>query len=143
MANPDPYVVGYSFSGFQASAPQTPLPAPALDTELADIAAASQATITALADIRRADGALKNEIVTRDSLAPDIVLGVDSAISAAASATSAAASAVSASASLVSEHAAEAAADEAEAFAVMAGAQIYDFGLLSEAAVGEEDWGTL
>ena len=58
MANPSPYVVSYSFGGFQASNPSTPLPAPALDNELANAAASSAAVISALADIRRSDGAL-------------------------------------------------------------------------------------
>jgi hypothetical protein len=40
MSNPQPYVVTYSFSGFQASNPTTPLPAPQVDNELANAAAA-------------------------------------------------------------------------------------------------------
>jgi hypothetical protein len=38
MANPTPYTVSYSFGGFQASNPSTPLPAGALDNALANIA---------------------------------------------------------------------------------------------------------
>jgi hypothetical protein len=36
MPYPTPYTVSYSFSGFQASNPTTPLPLPALDNELAN-----------------------------------------------------------------------------------------------------------
>ncbi|SEG64804.1 hypothetical protein [Bosea lathyri] len=136
MANPDPYVVGYSFSGFQTTAPQTPLPAPALDTELARIASSNQATITALADVRRADGKLQNELVTLDSLSPEVAAGVDTQLDAVATQAAAAAAAISAAE-------ADASAELAQNYATQAGAMIYDFGLLSEAAVGQEDWGTL
>lgn len=69
MANPAPYEVGYSFSGYQATSPRNPLPAPQIDAEFAGVAAATAAIVAALADIRRSDGALKNGVVTLDALA--------------------------------------------------------------------------
>lgn len=68
MADPTPYVVSYSFSGFQATNPASPLPAPDLDNELADVEISIDTIVAAIKDIRRADGALKNQIVTEDSL---------------------------------------------------------------------------
>lgn len=72
MANPDPYEVSFSFAGFQATSPQEPLPGGSLDNELANIATALNTTIDALQDVRRADGALVNGIVTLDSLADEV-----------------------------------------------------------------------
>src|SRR6267143_592016 len=77
MSDPSPYVVTYSFSGFQASSPTTPLPAPKVDAELANIAAAVAALIAAMKDVRRSDGALKSGIVTLDSFAQGLQLTVD------------------------------------------------------------------
>jgi hypothetical protein len=72
MANPDPYEVSFSFAGFQATSPQEPLPGGSLDNELANIATALNTTIDALQNVRRADGALVNGIVTLDSLADEV-----------------------------------------------------------------------
>ncbi|MCC8955368.1 hypothetical protein H8B02_18580 [Bradyrhizobium sp. Pear77] len=77
MAAPKGYSPGFSFSGFQASAPSTPLPAPRLDGELANIAAAVASIILAVNDVRRADGKLNNGIVTFDSLEQGRKLLVD------------------------------------------------------------------
>jgi hypothetical protein len=77
MADPSPYVVSYSFGGFQASNPTTPLPAGALDNELANAAAATVALVSAIEDIRRSDGALQNNIVTFDSLEVGLQLLTD------------------------------------------------------------------
>jgi hypothetical protein len=68
MADPTPYAVSYSFSGFQANNPSTPLPAPKVDAELANIATAVASLVTGVTDIRCSDGALNNGIVTFDSL---------------------------------------------------------------------------
>jgi hypothetical protein len=68
MADPTPYVVSYSFSGFQATNPASPLPAPQVDDEYANIAASIGTLVAGLIDVRRSDGALKNGIVTIDSL---------------------------------------------------------------------------
>lgn len=76
MANPIKYVRGFSFSGWQATRPTKPLPGPNIDDELSKISQSIGQTIDGLADIRRADGALKNQIVTVDSLASDLSLGL-------------------------------------------------------------------
>lgn len=72
MANPTPYTVSYDFSAFQTSNPADPLPGDQLDIQLAAIATSLSATITALADVRRSDGALKNGSVTLDSLSAEV-----------------------------------------------------------------------
>lgn len=72
MADPTKYAPGYSFTGFQASNPATPLPADEVDTELANIETASSEAVDAIKDIRRSDGKLKNLIVTYDSLSADV-----------------------------------------------------------------------
>lgn len=72
MANPTPYTVSYDFSGFQTSNPADPLPGDQLDIQLAAIQTSLSATITALADVRREDGALKNGSVTIDSLSDEV-----------------------------------------------------------------------
>lgn len=68
MSNPTPYNPSYSFSDYQTANPSEPLPAPQLDNELADVSQAMTETQTALADIRRSDGALVNNIVTADAI---------------------------------------------------------------------------
>lgn len=72
MPDPQSYERDYSFSDFQANNPSSPLPAPALDNELENIEAAISGTVDAIKDVRRADGALPNEKVTLDSLAPEV-----------------------------------------------------------------------
>lgn len=72
MAEPTKYERSYGFADYQANNPSRPLPGPEVDRELDDIANSLDETIDALADIRRADGALQNGIVTRDSLAPGV-----------------------------------------------------------------------
>lgn len=73
MANPSKYTQGYDFSGFQDGNPATPLPADRLDTELANISASTEELRDAVMDVRRADGGLKNRIVTRESLASNLL----------------------------------------------------------------------
>lgn len=68
MTDPTNYTPSFSFSDFQSNSPSAPLPAPPLDNELADIAAAVATIVSAVKDIRRNDGALPNGIVTFDSL---------------------------------------------------------------------------
>jgi hypothetical protein len=72
VTTPLPYVPAYSFSGWQAINPDRPLPAPSLDTELANIAATAQSLIDALDQVRRADGKLENSSVSLDSLDSDL-----------------------------------------------------------------------
>lgn len=94
MANPSPYVVGYSFAGFQANAPATPLPGGRVDTELADIATAVADLVACVEDIRRPDGALKNGAVTLDSLSVGVIAGLANLDAGAAAALDAAVQAV-------------------------------------------------
>lgn len=68
MANPTPYTRGYSFTGFQTATPAAPLPGDEVDNELDMISGALTSTQAALADIRRSDGKLQNNIVTADSV---------------------------------------------------------------------------
>lgn len=76
MPAPRNYVRGYSFAGYQATNPNRPLPGPALDNELEEIEQSLTEAISGLNDIRRADGQLRNGIVGRDALAPDLSTGV-------------------------------------------------------------------
>lgn len=77
MSDPQPYSVSYSFGGFQANNPTTPLPGQSVDNELANIAAAITSLDNAVKNVRRADGALQSGIVTFDSLASSLQLTVD------------------------------------------------------------------
>lgn len=72
MADPSKYSPGYSFSDYQASNPALPLPADEVDTELAAIAVSMGQAVDAIRDVRRSDGALKNLVVTYDSLNADM-----------------------------------------------------------------------
>lgn len=76
MADPTAYTPGYSFTGFQGSAPDTPLPANHVDAELASIAAKILELVNAVKNVRRSDGALKNAIVTLDALSTDVLNAV-------------------------------------------------------------------
>lgn len=114
---PDPilYNPDYSYSNWQASNPTKPLPAPRVDNDFANISQAVNQAVAAIKDIRRADGKLKNAIVTADSLAPGIVNQLingaiadveaarDVAISAASTATAAELGAVEAAESAENE----------------------------------------
>lgn len=79
MANPTEYSRDYSFSGFQANNPQTPLSGPKVDEELDNLGLSVNQTISGLKDIRRADGALRNGIVTAEAMAPGIITGLNPA----------------------------------------------------------------
>ena len=72
MADPTKYTPGYSFSDYQASNPADPLPADEVDTELAAISNSVDQVVEAIRNVRRSDGALKNLIVTYDSLSADM-----------------------------------------------------------------------
>ena len=76
MADPTPYTVSYSFSGYQTANPTLPLPAPSLDAELANIATTLTSTRLAIMDVRRSDGALANGSVTIESLSADVKIGI-------------------------------------------------------------------
>lgn len=72
MADLVPYVPSYSFTGWQAAKPTKPLPAPAADNEFANIELSIGSLVSGLDDVRRADGALRNGVVTVDSLADEV-----------------------------------------------------------------------
>src|SRR4029077_1649259 len=76
MPDPTPYNISFSFSGYQATNPDLPLPAPRVDTELQNIETALDATQAALIDLRRNDGKLQNGIVTAEALEPGLALGM-------------------------------------------------------------------
>lgn len=65
MPDPTPYEPCYDFTASDKG--------PQLNVELADVAEATRGLVYAVADIRRADGALKNGIVTADSLAVSVL----------------------------------------------------------------------
>lgn len=73
MADPSRFVQSYDFSAFQENNPNTPLPGVQVDVQLADIQTSTTELVNALKDVRRSDGALVNEIVTEDSLAPGLL----------------------------------------------------------------------
>lgn len=77
MADPTIYTPVFSFTGFQNNAPTTPLPAPALDNELLDVATSIATIVQSIRDVRRSDGALQNGVVTFDSLALAVQLMLD------------------------------------------------------------------
>jgi len=68
MTQPNPYVPAYDFSAFQALSPADPLPADKLDIELVSIQTAIQQLVTNIGFVQRDDLALKNLIVTPESL---------------------------------------------------------------------------
>lgn len=79
MADPTAYNVSYSFSGFQATNPDDPLPGASLDTELANVETSLDSLVAAVTGIRRSDGALQNAVVTYDSLTDDMKNLIDGA----------------------------------------------------------------
>lgn len=73
MPDPAKPEIDYSYSGFQQEQQSFPFPGTPLDNDLAELKRGIDDTIDALKDVRRSDGKLKNGIVTRDSLGPDVV----------------------------------------------------------------------
>jgi hypothetical protein len=80
MAAPTKYVPSFSFSGYQATQPDRPLPGPRVDTEYFNISESLGGTIDALADIRRDDGHLQNGIVDWDALDPEVLAAIEAAL---------------------------------------------------------------
>ena len=72
MADPQKFTPGYSYTGWQTSNPTKPLPASRVDQDMAGIATSTDSLVNAVKDVRRSDGALKNGIVTVDSLSPAV-----------------------------------------------------------------------
>lgn len=75
MANPTPFVPGYSYSGWQATNPSKPLPGPQVDNDFANASRSIREIIEALGDVRRSDGALANQSVGPDQLSGSLSLG--------------------------------------------------------------------
>ncbi len=75
MSDPTKYTPSYDFSNFQAQAPASPLPGPQVDIQFQAVKTAVDSTVDAIKSVRRSDGALKNGIVTADSLASSLVIG--------------------------------------------------------------------
>lgn len=75
MAQIPTYEREFSFTGHSEDYPARPQRGDKIDSELDAIALSLAATKTALAQIRRTDGALKNLSVGLDQLKPEIVLG--------------------------------------------------------------------
>lgn len=72
MADPTPFVPGYSYTDYQETAPNDPLPGPQVDNDFADVATSTVTLVNAVKDVRRSDGKLKNGIVTYDSLSASV-----------------------------------------------------------------------
>lgn len=79
MADPTKFVPGFDYSDFEQSNPTLPKPGGQLDNDFANIKQTTDQTIEALKQIRRSDGALKNGIVTPDSLNAAAMAGLVSA----------------------------------------------------------------
>lgn len=77
MADPTKFVPGFDYSDFEQSNPTLPKPGAQLDNDFANIKQTTDQTIDALKQIRRSDGALKNGIVTADSLSPGLIIGIE------------------------------------------------------------------
>lgn len=75
MAQPQPYNRQFNFADQQALTPSTPLPGTQVDAELNSVKLTFDQTLANLAKIQRDDGALKNGIVTQDSLSPSLSIG--------------------------------------------------------------------
>lgn len=79
MADPVPYTVTYDFSGYQTINPASPLPAPEMDIEFANIAEAIGELVAALSGVRRADDKLQNKTVSWDTLSDDLKVKIGNA----------------------------------------------------------------
>jgi len=75
MAQPTPYNRQFNFADQQALTPTAPLPADEVDNEFNSVKVTLDQTLANLAEIQRDDGALKNGIVTQDSLSPSLSVG--------------------------------------------------------------------
>ena len=73
MADPQKFISGFDYSGFEASNPTTPKPGSHLDDDFAGVATSVNGAIDAIKDLRRPDGKLNNAVVRKDSLATDVL----------------------------------------------------------------------
>jgi hypothetical protein len=77
---PVKYARYFDFTTFASLNPEKPLPGGSVDTELNRVKSTTDQTIDRLALIQRNDGFLQNAIVTADSLAPDLSIGFQVAV---------------------------------------------------------------
>jgi hypothetical protein len=75
LADPQKYQRGYSYTAFQQSLGSNTFPGTRLDNEFEEVEQSIAQAVEAIKDVRRSDGALKNGIVTRESLHPSFSLG--------------------------------------------------------------------
>ena len=75
MAQPQPYNRQFNFADQQAQTPTTPLPGTSVDAELNAVKLTFDQTLANLAKLQRDDGALRNGIVTQDSLSSSLSIG--------------------------------------------------------------------
>lgn len=75
MAQPTPYERSYSFTSYQQSNPNSPLPGNRVDIEYNNVKVTLDDILANLALIQRDDGVLANGVVTQASLADDLSIG--------------------------------------------------------------------
>lgn len=75
MSDPTAFLASYNFSGFQSVSPNTPLPGTQVDIQFAALEETTAELVAAIKDVRRSDGALKNQSVGPDQLSPALSLG--------------------------------------------------------------------
>src|SRR5882757_2192436 len=72
-AVPAPYVRQYNFTTYQTNNPGQPLPGVQVDAELNAVKNTTDQVESRLAEIQRDDGELFNEIVSLESLSPEVL----------------------------------------------------------------------
>lgn len=80
MSQPPPYFRSFGFTDFSASYPTAQQPGYALDGQLDNISISFSGVLANLAKLQRDDGALKNQIVTLDSLSPAVMLALGAGV---------------------------------------------------------------
>jgi len=74
---PTPYSRQYNFLTFSQNNPNTQQPGLQLDAEYNALKVTTDSIISRLAEVQRDDGALRNGVVTRDSLSPGLIVGMN------------------------------------------------------------------
>ena len=147
MSSPAKYEPSYSFEGFAATQPNTPLPGVQIDIQLDAIAQASVEAVDAIGDVRNPDGTLKDGIVTSDSLSVDLKGQLATAV-----ATYSAAAFAARDEAVIAATEADEARDQAVSYAtnldlvlsaLQQGIYVQDDGLITEAATEVIDYGLI
>lgn len=76
MSQPPGYARGFGFTDFATSYPSSSLPGASVDAEFNAVALTLAAVLANLAMLQRDDGALKNQIVTLDSMSPAALIAL-------------------------------------------------------------------